>query len=49
VLNRSGMPTSEPAVRDTSNKDYRVVASVPHAEIKVQIQLERLLPLTLGH
>jgi HD-GYP domain-containing protein (c-di-GMP phosphodiesterase class II) len=48
VLNRSGMPTAEHAVRDTSNKDYRVVASVPHSEVKVQIKLERLLPLTLG-
>ena len=46
VLNRSGMPTAEHAVRDTNNKDYRVVASVPYSEVKVQIQLERLLPLT---
>jgi hypothetical protein len=33
-------------LRDTSNKDYRVVASVAHSEVKVKIQLERLLPLT---
>lgn len=46
VLNRSGMPTAEHALRDTSNKDYRVVASVAHSEVKVKIQLERLLPLT---
>lgn len=46
VLNRSGMPTMEHAVRDTSNKDFRVVASVPHSEIKVRIKLDRLLPLT---
>jgi HD-GYP domain-containing protein (c-di-GMP phosphodiesterase class II) len=46
VLNRSGMPTGEHALRDTSNKDFRVVASVPHSEVKVKIQLERLLPLT---
>jgi HD-GYP domain-containing protein (c-di-GMP phosphodiesterase class II) len=46
VLNRSGMPTGEHAVRDTSNKDFRVVASVPHTEVKVKIQIERLLPLT---
>jgi HD-GYP domain-containing protein (c-di-GMP phosphodiesterase class II) len=46
VLNRSGMPTGEHAVRDTSNKDFRVVASVPHSEVKVKIQIERLLPLT---
>ncbi|NVO04496.1 MAG: phosphohydrolase [Rhodoferax sp.] len=48
VLNRSGMPTAEHALRDTSNKDFKVLASVPHAEVKVQIKLERLLPLTLG-
>jgi HD-GYP domain-containing protein (c-di-GMP phosphodiesterase class II) len=46
VLNRSGMPTGEHAVRDTSNKDFRVVASVAHSDVKVKIQLERLLPLT---
>jgi len=46
VLNRSGMPTGEHAIRDTSNKDYRVVASVPHADVKVKIALDRLLPLT---
>jgi HD-GYP domain-containing protein (c-di-GMP phosphodiesterase class II) len=48
LLNRSGMPTAEHALRDTSNKDYKVVSSVQHSEVKVQIQLERLLPLTLG-
>jgi HD-GYP domain-containing protein (c-di-GMP phosphodiesterase class II) len=47
VLNRSGMPTAEHAVRDTSHKDYRVVASVPHGEVKVHITMDRLMPLTL--
>ena len=46
VLNRSGMPTAEHAVRDTSHKDYRVVASVPHHEVKVHITMDRMLPLT---
>ena len=46
VLNRNGMPTGEHAVRDTANRDFRVVASVPHSEVKVKILLERLLPLT---
>jgi HD-GYP domain-containing protein (c-di-GMP phosphodiesterase class II) len=46
VLNRSGMPTGEHALRDTSQKDYKVVASVPFSEVKVQIHLDRLLPLT---
>jgi len=46
VLNRSGMPTAEHAVRDTSHKDYRVVASVPHNEVRVHITMDRMLPLT---
>ena len=46
VLNRSGMPTAEHAVRDTGNRDFRVVASVPHTEVKVQIPLDRMLALT---
>jgi HD-GYP domain-containing protein (c-di-GMP phosphodiesterase class II) len=46
LLNRSGMPTAEHAVRDTSHKDYRVVASVPHSDVKVHISMDRMLPLT---
>jgi HD-GYP domain-containing protein (c-di-GMP phosphodiesterase class II) len=46
LISRSGMPTVEPMVRDTSTRNYRVVASVPHREVKVQVNLERLLPLT---
>jgi ribosomal protein S16 len=46
VLNRSGMPTAEHAVRDTSQKDYRIVGSVPYNEVKVRISMERILPLT---
>ncbi len=46
VLNRNGMPTAEHAVRDTGHKDYRVVASVPHSEVKVHITMDRMLPLT---
>lgn len=47
LINRNGMPTVEPMVRDTSLKDYKVVASVPHREVRVQMNLERMLPLTL--
>lgn len=47
LINRSGMPTVEPMVRDTSLQGYKVVASVPHREVRVQINLERLLPLTV--
>ena len=47
LINRNGMPTVEPMVRDTSLADYKVVASVPHRDVRVQINLERLLPLTV--
>jgi HD-GYP domain-containing protein (c-di-GMP phosphodiesterase class II) len=46
LLNRSGIPTIEPTIRDTSVRDHRIVASVPHKDVKVQLNLERLLPLT---
>jgi HD-GYP domain-containing protein (c-di-GMP phosphodiesterase class II) len=46
LINRSGLATVEPTIRDTSLRDYRIIASVPHRDVKVQINLERLLPLT---
>jgi HD-GYP domain-containing protein (c-di-GMP phosphodiesterase class II) len=46
LISRSGMPTMEPTVRDTSTRDFRIVASIPHRDVKVQVNLERLLPLT---
>lgn len=46
VINRSGMPTGELSVRDTSQPEFRIASSVAHREVKVQIQLERLLALT---
>jgi HD-GYP domain-containing protein (c-di-GMP phosphodiesterase class II) len=46
LVNRSGMPTGELIVRDTSQRDYRITASVPHREVKVKFNLERLLALT---
>jgi HD-GYP domain-containing protein (c-di-GMP phosphodiesterase class II) len=48
LVNRTGIPTVEPTIRDTGLKDYRIVASVPHREVKVQVNLERLLPLTMS-
>ena len=47
LINRNGMPTVEPMVRDTGLGDYKVVTSVPHRDVRVQINLERLLPLTV--
>lgn len=46
LINRAGLPTVEPTIRDTSQREYRIVASVPHREVKVKVNLERLLPLT---
>ena len=46
LINRQGMATGEPMLRDTSVAEFRIVASVPHREVKVNHSLERLLPLT---
>lgn len=48
LINRSGLPTVEPTQRDTGLKEYRIVASVPHRDVKVKINLEKLLPLTIA-
>lgn len=46
LVNRSGLPTVEPTLRDTSVREHRIVASVAHRDVKVTVNLERLLPLT---
>lgn len=46
LINRQGMPTGEPSVRDTSQGDYRITASVPCREVKVTHNLDKLLRLT---
>ena len=46
LINRSGMPTGELIVRDTSKPEYRIVAGMAHRDVKVKINLERLLALT---
>jgi HD-GYP domain-containing protein (c-di-GMP phosphodiesterase class II) len=46
LINRSGMPTGELIVRDTSRPEFRIVGGVQHRDVKVQINLERLLALT---
>jgi HD-GYP domain-containing protein (c-di-GMP phosphodiesterase class II) len=48
LVNREGMPTGEHVIRDTSLREYRIVASVPHRDVKIQINLERFMPLTSG-
>jgi HD-GYP domain-containing protein (c-di-GMP phosphodiesterase class II) len=46
LVNRVGMPTGELIVRDTSQRDFRIVSGVPQREVKVKINLDRLLALT---
>lgn len=46
LINREGMPTGEMMVRDTQQPDYRIVASVAHRDVKVGLNLERLLVLS---
>lgn len=46
VLNRSGVPTAEPISRDTAAKAYAIAASVPQRDVKVNLNLERMLALT---
>lgn len=46
VIGRSGTPTAEHAMRDTSLAEFRVIASVPHRNIRVVINLAKFLPLT---
>jgi HD-GYP domain-containing protein (c-di-GMP phosphodiesterase class II) len=46
LINRSGLPTVEPTIRDTNQREYRIVASVAHRDVRVKINLERMLLLT---
>jgi hypothetical protein len=46
LINRQGMATGEPIMRETSLAEFRIVASVPYREVKVSHNLERLLALT---
>lgn len=45
LINRDGMPNGELVVRNTSKREFRIVAAVPHREIKVNVSLDRFLPL----
>lgn len=46
LVNRDGMPSTGSVIRDTSQRDYRIVASVPHREVKVKLNLEQFLTMT---
>jgi len=46
LINRQGMVTAEPFVRDTSQTEFRITNSLRFQEVKVNLSLERLLSLT---
>ena len=48
LVNRDGFATGEHVVRDTSLREFRIIAGVPPHECKVKINLSRLLALTSG-
>ena len=48
LVNRYGIATGEHVIRDTSQRELRIAASVPQHECKVKINLDRLLALTAG-
>ena len=45
IINREGMPTVEPLVRDTAQREYAIVASVAHSDVRVKLNVQRLLTL----
>jgi hypothetical protein len=47
LVNRLGIATSEPVVRETKAPENRIIASVPHREVKVHVNFEKILPLTV--
>ena len=46
LINREGLPVVDPVIRDTSVREHRVVASVPHRDVRIQLNLPRMLALT---
>lgn len=46
VVNRDGLATGEPILRDTALPPYKITGSAPQREVRVQMPLERLLALT---
>lgn len=45
IINREGMPMVEPLVRDTVQREYAIVASVAHRDVRVKLNVQRLLGL----
>jgi HD-GYP domain-containing protein (c-di-GMP phosphodiesterase class II) len=46
LINRLGMATGEPILRETSQAEYRILASVPYRDVKINHNLDRMLALT---
>ncbi len=46
LINGKGTPTSDHVVRDTIAREFRIVASVAHRDVKVKMTLDRLLGFT---
>ena len=46
VLNRNNVPVVAMAIRDTSDKKYAVISSVPSSTVKVTLNLQRILDLS---
>ena len=46
LVSRSGLPTAEHMVRDTSQSEFKITASVPYREVKVKINLPKMLTMT---
>lgn len=47
LLNRQGMATAEPTLRDTHSAEFKVVASLRHREVKAGLSLARLWNLAI--
>jgi len=45
VLNRTGMPMGEVVARDTSQAGFKITASMPHREVKVQVALDKMIAM----
>jgi hypothetical protein len=46
VLNRDGLPVLAMAIRDTADKKYAVISSVPTSAVRVTLNLQRILDLS---
>ena len=46
VLNRDGVAVAAMSIRDTYDKKYAVLSSVPSSTIKVTLNLQRILDLS---